>query len=172
MRRRASVPIQAVTTPARGCADGCRGAMADDAIILAYPILRGSLEMPMYVIDRNLAVIKPKQPFLDWLRKTPGHEVDLTLEQLRLDCTALLIPEFEEPEDAVAFIDEIGVELFEAELGSWVDDASQWPKERSLANFWLWFDVEIHGTVVDLVDEAVPADTPTPQRGERSAGGR
>lgn len=75
----------------------------------------------MYIIDRNLAVIKPKQPFLDWLRGVPGNEVELTLDQLRIDCTALLIPEFEEPEDAVSFIDEIGAELFEAELGSWVE---------------------------------------------------
>lgn len=122
----------------------------------------------MYVIDRNLAVIKPKQPFLDWLCKTPGNEVDLTLEQLRIDCTALLIPEFEEPEDAVSFIDEIAVELFEAELGSWVDDASHWPKDRSLAAFWSWFDVEIHGTVVDLVDEEVPAEPEPPRRGGKS----
>jgi len=128
----------------------------------------------MYVIDRNLPVIKPKQPFLEWLRKTPGHEVDLTLDQLRIDCTALLIPEFEEPEDAVSFIDEIAIELFEAELGSWVDDATHWPKDRSLAAFWSWFDVEIHGTVVDLVDEEMPAEPEPPKHGGKGgrAGGR
>lgn len=118
----------------------------------------------MYIIDRNLAVIKPKQPFLDWLRGIPGNEVELTLEQLRIDCTALLVPEFEEPEDAVSFIDEIGVELFEAELGSWIDDAKLWPKDRSLQAFWTWFDVEIHSTVVDLVDEEVPAEPEPPAR--------
>lgn len=118
----------------------------------------------MYIIDRNLAVIKPKQPFLDWLRGVPGNDVELTLDQLRIDCTALLIPEFEEPEDAVSFIDEIGAELFEAELGSWIDDAKLWPKDRSLAAFWTWFDVEIHSTVVDLVDEEVPAEPEPPSR--------
>jgi hypothetical protein len=118
----------------------------------------------VYVIDRNLAVIKPKQPFLDWLRGVPGNEVELTLDQLRIDCTALLIPEFEEPEDAVSFIDEVGVELFEAELGSWVDDTELWPKDRSLQAFWTWFDVEIHSTVVDLVDEEAPAEPDPPAR--------
>ncbi|MFZ4554568.1 MAG: hypothetical protein EBS54_06785 [Betaproteobacteria bacterium] len=113
----------------------------------------------MYIIDRHLAVIKPKQPFLDWLSKTPGYELDLTLEQMRLDCTALLIPEFDEPEEAIGYIDEIATELFDAELGSWVDDASAWPKDRSLKAFWDWFDVEIHGTVVDLVeDDGADAD--------------
>jgi len=124
----------------------------------------------VYVIDRNLAVIKPKQPFLDWLRGVPGNEVELTLDQLRIDCTALLVPEFEEPEDAVSFIDEIGVELFEAELGSWVDDTKLWPKDRSLQAFWTWFDVEIHSTVVDLVDEEVPAEPETPAR--KNKGGK
>jgi hypothetical protein len=118
----------------------------------------------VYVIDRNLAVIKPKQPFLDWLRGVPGNEVELTLDQLCIDCTALLIPEFEEPEDAVSFIDEVGVELFEAELGSWVDDSELWPKDRSLQAFWTWFDVEIHSTVVDLVDEEAPAEPEPPAR--------
>jgi hypothetical protein len=118
----------------------------------------------VYVIDRNLAVIKPKQPFLDWLRGVPGNEVELTLDQLCIDCTALLIPEFEEPEDAVSFIDEVGVELFEAELGSWVDDSELWPNDRSLQAFWTWFDVEIHSTVVDLVDEEAPAEPEPPAR--------
>jgi hypothetical protein len=123
----------------------------------------------VYVIDRNLAVIKPKQPFLDWLRGVPGNEVELTLDQLCIDCTALLIPEFEEPEDAVSFIDEVGVELFEAELGSWVDDSELWPRDRSLQAFWTWFDVEIHSTVVDLVDEEAPAEPEPPARKGKAA---
>lgn len=111
----------------------------------------------MYIIDRHLAVIKPRKPFLDWLKGTPGYEVELSLDQLRLDCTSLLIPEFEEPEDAVAYIDEIAAELFEAELSGWVDDAASWPADRSLKTFWEWFDVEIHSNVVDLVEDEADA---------------
>lgn len=43
-------------------------------------------------------------------------------------------------------------------------DAKLWPKDRSLAAFWTWFDVEIHSTVVDLVDEEVPAEPEPPSR--------
>jgi len=114
----------------------------------------------MYIIDRHLAVIKPRQPFLDWLRTTPGYEVDLTLDQLRLDCTSLLIPEFEEAEDAIAYIDEIANQIFEAELSGWVDDAETWPQNRTLKMFWEWFEVEIHSTVVDMVEDDDAAANP------------
>ena len=60
----------------------------------------------MYAIDRNVAVIKPKQAFMEWLNALPDNDVQLGLDSLRVDCTVLLIPEFEEPEQAIAYIDD------------------------------------------------------------------
>ena len=113
----------------------------------------------MYAIDRNVAVIKPKQAFMEWLNALPDNDVQLGLDSLRLDCTVLLIPEFEEPEQAIAYIDDLYAQIFDAELGSWCEDKSLWPPLRTLKTFWEWFDVEIHTRVVDTLDE----DTePTP----------
>lgn len=55
----------------------------------------------MYFVDRSVAVIKPKQPFLDWLNNMPDNDIDLSLDNLRADCTVLLIPEYDEPEEGV-----------------------------------------------------------------------
>ncbi|NHR04922.1 hypothetical protein HA052_06895 [Chromobacterium haemolyticum] len=106
----------------------------------------------MYFVDRSVAVIKPKQPFLDWLNQAPDNDMDLALDSLRADCTVILLPEFDEPEEGVAYIDEIYEQLFKMELASWYEDEETWPKDLSLKAFWEWFDVEIHSTVIDSVD--------------------
>jgi hypothetical protein len=107
----------------------------------------------MEYVDRSLAVIKPRQLFFDWLKETPDWDLDLTLETLRVDCSALLIPEFDEPEEAVAYIDDMFEQIFDMELASWCTDEGCWPKKRTLKMFWEWFDVELHSTVIDTADE-------------------
>lgn len=107
----------------------------------------------MYIVDRMVALVRPKKPLLDWLLGQPDNDVDLTLDQLRADCTVLLVPECEEHEDAIAYIDEIYRQIFEMELGSWYEEAARWPKDLSLKVFWEWFDVEIHTLVLDTVSE-------------------
>lgn len=109
----------------------------------------------MYFVDRSVAVIKPKEPFRAWLHSVPDNDVDLTLDSLRTDCTVILLPEFVDPEEGVAYVDEIYEQLFKMELASWYEDASVWPKDLSLKAFWDWFDVEIHSTVLDSVDEDI-----------------
>ncbi|XZG71753.1 hypothetical protein ACTSKR_07830 [Chitinibacteraceae bacterium HSL-7] len=114
----------------------------------------------MYIVDRAAAVVRPNQPFLEWLNALPGSELKLELEDVRSDCTVLLIPEISEPEDGIAYIDDIFERIFAMELASWIEDESLWPAKRSLQLFWEWFDVEIHLGVLDSVDEDLK-NTPT-----------
>lgn len=106
----------------------------------------------MYFVDRSVAVIKPKEPFLQWLNSVPGNDMDLSLDSLRTDCTVILLPEFTDPEEGVSHVDEMYEQLFKMELASWYEDESLWPKDLSLKAFWEWFDVEIHATVIDSVE--------------------
>lgn len=106
----------------------------------------------LYFVDRALAVIKPKQPFLDWLNSIGEHNI-LTLESLRSDCTAILIPEYQEPEEAILYIDEIYQTLFELELSSWYEESKYWPTDRSLKTFWEWFDIELSTILIDTCHE-------------------
>lgn len=107
----------------------------------------------MHFVDRSVAVIKPKAPFLNWLNAVPDNDmIDLSLDALRADCTVLLLPEFDEPEDAISHIDELYEQIFRMELASWYEDEDLWPKDMSLKTFWEWFDVEVHSTLLDTVD--------------------
>ncbi len=74
----------------------------------------------MFIVDRSAAVLKPKQPFLDWLNNLPGNDIILSLDEVRSDCTVVLIPEVIEQEDGIARVDDIADKLFEMELSSWV----------------------------------------------------
>ena len=49
----------------------------------------------MFEINRTVLVVKPKQPFLAWALSLDDEIKDLTLERLRRDCTAYLVPEIE-----------------------------------------------------------------------------
>jgi hypothetical protein len=106
----------------------------------------------MLQIDRAVAIIKPKQPFLDWIMQLPNPSMDMTLDKLRTDCTAILIPEFDYLDDSYAFVQEMGHQIFELELDSWDRDRALWPTERDDKTFRAWFDVEIHSMVLDTLD--------------------
>ena len=117
-----------------------------------------------YFVERSIVVIKPKQAFVDWVITTfddlEGH---LNLENMRIDCNSYLIPEIDEIEDGIKFVDEKYDDLFRMELSSWTADENLWPQNISLKIFWEWFDVEISPSLIDLSnddeDEEEPADT-------------
>ncbi|ASK28122.1 hypothetical protein [Neisseria chenwenguii] len=112
----------------------------------------------MYFVDRTAVVLKPAAPFLAWLKSLDDGIPDLTLEQLRTNCSVFLIPEFKEPEDAVAYFDERYQEIFAAELSGWEDDEKKWPQDMSLQAFWEFFDIEIHDTVLDMEDAEISVE--------------
>jgi hypothetical protein len=105
----------------------------------------------VYQLDRFIAIVRPHQPFLDWLNGVADFEsVDITLEQVQADCTALIIPEFDDQDEAVAFVYKLWEDLFEAELAAWTENRALWPQKRSIEMFMEWFAVEIHTTVVEV----------------------
>ncbi len=109
----------------------------------------------MYSVDRSVVIVKPKEPFLEWIRNLPGSEIDITLEQLRADSTVYLIPDFDEIEDALEAIDHIYGKIFETELAEWSEEEDTWPQERTLKHFWQWFDVKLHSLVIDAAEEVM-----------------
>ncbi|HEX6044792.1 MAG TPA: hypothetical protein VFZ22_09920 [Pyrinomonadaceae bacterium] len=106
-------------------------------------------------IDRSLIILKPKQPFLNWIRTLDDEDNDLTLEELAEDSTAYLIPELWEDSDQQELLESHYDVLFEEQLGGWWTDEAAWPKKRDLTMFLDWFDVEFHSLVFDLCDEPI-----------------
>lgn len=109
----------------------------------------------MYFVDRTAVVLKPTQVFLDWLQQSDDDLPELTLSQLRANCTVFLVPVFDEPEQAVAYFDERHREIFAAELSGWTTEQSSWPEDMGLETFWRFFELEIHDMVLDLDDADV-----------------
>lgn len=113
----------------------------------------------MYFVDRTAVVLKPTSNFLAWLKQADENMPDLTLEQIRANCSVFLVPQFDEPEAVVSYFDERYQTIFEAEISGWDISRSQWPADMSLKAFWEYFEVEIHDMVLDM-EEAVLNITP------------
>lgn len=109
----------------------------------------------MHTIDRSVAIIKPKQPFLDWLENQPDWDLDMTLDDLREDSNAYLVPEYDSTEQAMRYIERNHKAIFEWELFGWYTDEAMWPEKLTLSVFRRWFDVEIHEMVIDLLDKHI-----------------
>ncbi|MCC2624949.1 MAG: hypothetical protein K0R14_822 [Burkholderiales bacterium] len=112
-----------------------------------------------YFVERSVVVIKPKQPFLEWVNNTfQDTPQPLTLDSIRIDCNSYLIPEIDEIEDGVNYIDDKFADLFALELASWTEDETLWPQAFTLKMFWEWFDVEVYPTAIDISEEHISDD--------------
>jgi len=58
----------------------------------------------MNTINRSALVVKPAQPFLDWLHRVDATSTHLTLDDLRLEPTIYLLPEWETDEEALKYL--------------------------------------------------------------------
>lgn len=112
----------------------------------------------MYLINRAVVIVKPKQPVLDWLNQMPNPLGDRTLDWIRRDCTVFLIPEPTDQDEAQEFIQEIYGKIFDLELNSWYTNEALWPRERNFEMFLEWFDVEVHSMVIDSLEDEIEAE--------------
>ena len=87
-------------------------------------------EKPRFTINRQLVILLPKQPFLDWLISSdPNPPPNLSLEDVREDSDAFLIPDdsVEGQEDAEKWVEKRWRMFFEHFLGDWITDEHLWP---------------------------------------------
>jgi hypothetical protein len=112
----------------------------------------------MDLLNRSALVIKPKQPFLDWLHTADPTSLHLTLPDLLLEPTIYLIPECDTNEHVEEVLHELCEEIFEEQLAGWYTDKSRWPRDRSFEVFSQWFDYRHHSMLVDLGDEPLRYD--------------
>src|SRR4051812_18119688 len=100
----------------------------------------------MRTINRTIAIIKPKKPYLEWARAVPDP-IAVSLEELRQDCTAVLLPDVANDIEAEAYLRTIFQEIFIIELAAWDTNPDVWPRTRDYATFRAWFDIEVHSLV-------------------------
>ena len=119
----------------------------------------------MKTINRQAAVVKAKQPFVDWINsveKADGSSTGFDLAQVNDDCNVYLFEEFDHPDDTRSYFEDFKDEIFEAELMGWYTEPSLWPSDRTNEMFDRWFEVEFHCMVVDIETGRLKRDDPFP----------
>ncbi len=104
----------------------------------------------MITINRTAIMVRPGQPFLDWLHRADATSGELNLEDLRREPTIYLLPACENEEEARECLEEECGEIFEEQLDGWYRVPSLWPTRRDLNAFDHWFEWSFHSVVVDL----------------------
>ena len=107
----------------------------------------------MRIVNRTVAVLRARQPYVEWANRFRGEGPALTVGDVAPAGSTFLIPDFEDEAETRAFVESHARAMFEHELEMWNDDAAAWPKIRDAATFRQWFDVEVHDVVMDLGDD-------------------
>ncbi len=104
-------------------------------------------------LDRCVIVVKPKQPYVDWVMGLPDADEGPipTLQGLREEGTAYLLPDYVQDDYKDELLREHCEPIFEQELSAWHTLEDDYPPERTFEAFKQWFDVEWHSMVFDLV---------------------
>lgn len=110
-------------------------------------------DYPRFVLNRSIAILVYKQPFLDWLSTADPNSLPMTLEKLREDNDTFLIPQFDDLRDSVKWVEKRWSVLFESLLFDWITDEAMWPQNRTLKMFREWFGIEVHSMVWDLINK-------------------
>ena len=92
-------------------------------------------------------------------RRISGSGARLSLEDLRLEPTIYLLPEYDTEEEARGYLREYCSEIFEEQLDGWYRVPSAWPVDRTFDTFNRSFEYSFHSVLVDLSDEPVMAMT-------------
>ena len=109
----------------------------------------------MQSINRTAVIIKPKQPFVDWINSVSDDSCNYTLEQISRENITFLIPEYDSPVVSKNYIKTNYEMIFEFELWGWITAEELWPKNRNWKMFNKWFDIKINSEVFDLVDRDI-----------------
>ena len=108
----------------------------------------------MYTINRSVAIIRPKRPFVDWANSISEGE-EFTIEDLNVECNAVLLPDYIADNYDGVLLEDFFKDIFELELSSWTTDYSQWPRNIDYEEFLKWFDFELHSMVFDSLDDVI-----------------
>ncbi|HET7274149.1 MAG TPA: hypothetical protein VFI91_03170 [Longimicrobiaceae bacterium] len=129
----------------------------------------GEDDKEIWFLNRGLVLLRPKQPFVDWVRDSdPGTPV--SDEVVWKEMEAFLIPQFDMTRDYYTWIRKNFDLMFEIALDSWYTEPSLWPEQRDWETFNRWFDVELVEMAWDLADEPLTSEAPQVRNGD--SGGR
>lgn len=99
-------------------------------------------------INRTAIIVKPLQPFVDWISNLYPENADEKFE-----INTYLISE--DVDDVEAWLKKKYDTLFILELEAWHTNKKEWPQKRNYKMFKQWFQVDLSIMVYDLEKEPV-----------------
>ena len=113
------------------------------------------------IANRQLIVLKPKEPFLKWILETDPTSPRPKREELLVELDSYLVPELagETEADVLRWVNKHWRMFFEQMLNDWYVDETLWPQKRSAKLFNEWVEIQFHSTIWDLVDEEITYET-------------
>ncbi|TXD34512.1 hypothetical protein FRC96_12875 [Lujinxingia vulgaris] len=123
----------------------------------------------MRSVNRCAVVVRPLQPFVDWVRKVDREYAEgLSDEAILASDQVFLTPMFHVREDTEEYLEINATRVFESMLHGWCYDETLWPKERGWDAFKEWLDYEV---AVDLLDMPEAAALRSGERSPYQGGG-
>jgi hypothetical protein len=104
----------------------------------------------MAILNRSAIIVKPRQPFLDWLHAADPMSRELRLRDLAREPAIDLLPERDTEEEVREVLEKLCEEIFVEQLAGWFNDETTWPQGRSLEAFSRWVDFQHHSMLIDL----------------------
>lgn len=115
---------------------------------------------PIWFLNRGVLVVRPRQPFIDWICSVEaGEPVDP--EDVWTSVNSFLVPEFDDPDETLEWIQGNVDTVFEIMLNDWITEPESWPADRDWTAFEKWFEFEYVDLAWDLVDEPLSSEAPT-----------
>lgn len=124
-------------------------------------------DRPIWFLNRGVLVVRPRQPFVDWVL-TFDDDGPVDPEDAWESVNSFLVPEFDDPEQTMEWIEANIETVFEIMLNDWVMDPEHWPEDRGWEAFGEWFDLEYVDLAWDLVDEPLLSEAPEEAEGHEA----
>ena len=109
----------------------------------------------MEYVERSLLIVRPRQPFADWVNRLDPAKVGFDLEEHRREPVAYLVDNPNDHDELDRVLRSCWRDIFEAELDGWLRDPNLWPGNRTLRMFKQWFDCEFVVSVMDQGNEPI-----------------
>ena len=97
-------------------------------------------------LKRSAVVIKPKQPFIDWLL---SHDPGMKITEDLSETVIYLLPDYETIQQMENWLKKNYDELFSELLFQWYIDENMWPQKRNFKMFTEWFGYSLHTMIFD-----------------------
>jgi hypothetical protein len=109
----------------------------------------------LYIVDRALVIVRPRQPYADWANNLPDTTFETSLKDLRENPHGFLIDTYDTPEEAQEIVEDIWEDIFDHCLFAWCTEPKWWPRKTTLKMFREWFDFEFHDMLIDPYDDEI-----------------